>query len=48
MPTHVHVNDWSPDGATLVLESIHPQRRSDLFLLARGGEPRPPPDNGVF
>ena len=40
--THVHVNDWSPDGTTLVLESIHPERRGDLFLLdARGGEPRP-------
>ena len=40
--THLHVNDWSPDGTTLVLESIHPERRGDLMLLdARGGEIRP-------
>jgi Tol biopolymer transport system component len=40
--THVHVNDWSPDGTTLVLESVHVERRGDLFLLdARGGELRP-------
>jgi Tol biopolymer transport system component len=40
--THLHVNDWSPDGTTLVLESIHPQRLGDLVLLdARGGEIRP-------
>jgi serine/threonine-protein kinase len=39
---HVHVNDWSPDGTTLVLESVHVERRGDLFLLdARGGELRP-------
>jgi eukaryotic-like serine/threonine-protein kinase len=39
---HVHVNDWSPDGGTLVLDVVHAERRSDLMLLsADGGELRP-------
>jgi serine/threonine-protein kinase len=35
--THVHVTDWSPDGRTLVLESIHVERRGDILLLDVGG-----------
>jgi dipeptidyl aminopeptidase/acylaminoacyl peptidase len=39
---HTHVTDWSPDGATIVLEVVHPERRSDLLLLgAGGGTPAP-------
>ncbi len=34
---HTHVTDWSPDGATIVLEVVHPERRSDLLLLSAGG-----------
>jgi dipeptidyl aminopeptidase/acylaminoacyl peptidase len=42
LSTHVHVTDWSPDGSTLVLESIDPERRGDILLLdAGGGAPRP-------
>jgi Tol biopolymer transport system component len=39
---HAHVNDWSPDGATLVLEAIHPTRRGDVLVLdTQGGDARP-------
>ncbi len=39
---HIHVTDWSPDGAMIVLEVVDPERRSDLLLLnAGGGTPTP-------
>jgi serine/threonine-protein kinase len=30
---HTHLTDWSPDGRTIVMEVVHPERRSDLLLL---------------
>ncbi len=36
---HSHVTDWSPDGKTLVIEVLHPQRQGDLELLNL--EPKP-------
>ena len=37
---HTHLTDWSPDGRTIVMEVVHPERRSDLLLLdVQGGAP---------
>jgi Tol biopolymer transport system component len=38
---HLHVNDWSPDGATLLLEIQDPQTGPDLYRLRLGGTPAP-------
>jgi hypothetical protein len=30
---HTHVTDWSPDGRSVLMELVHPQRRSDLVAI---------------
>jgi len=36
---HLHVNDWSPDGTTLLLEIQNPETRADLYRLRLGASP---------
>jgi len=38
---HLHVNDWSADGATLLVEIQDPQTGPDLYRLRLGGIPAP-------
>jgi len=38
---HLHVNDWSPDGTTLLLEIQNPETRADLYRLRLGASPTP-------
>ena len=33
LPHHHHLQDWSPDGAWLLSETEHPERRADLIAI---------------
>jgi hypothetical protein len=41
---HLHVNDWSPDGTTLLLEIQSPETLADLYRLRLGASPAPEPE----
>ena len=38
---HLHVNDWSADGGTLLLEIQSPETHADLYRLRLGATPAP-------
>jgi serine/threonine protein kinase/Tol biopolymer transport system component len=40
---HHYLNDWSPDGASLLYTEFHPETGADLWLVNADGPPRPRP-----
>jgi eukaryotic-like serine/threonine-protein kinase len=40
---HHYLNDWSPDGASLLYTEYHPESGADLWLVNAEGPPQPRP-----
>jgi len=40
-PHPVFPGSWTPEGEDLIFEEIHPETRSDIWVLSEGGEANP-------